>query len=132
MQRAFLFIFINLITFACMSTSTTYQYADGSANVYIIRPDSLEYIPVRPEESSTGFYSGGDPKKVALKPEEFRNVQNLLEAARKNQEVHMSDRIKTSGMITTFSGSERTQVILIPGSTEITTIEAELKKLLNN
>lgn len=110
--------------------STYYQYADGSANAYIIKPDSLEYIPVKPEESSTGMYSGGDPKKVALKPEEFRNVTAMLEAAKKNHSIHIPDRIKTSGMITTISGDEKTHFILKPGCKEITIIEAELKKLL--
>jgi hypothetical protein len=57
-----------------MSTPTHYQYADGSANVYIIKADSLEYIPVTPEESATGMYSGGEPKKAVLTPEEFRNT----------------------------------------------------------
>jgi hypothetical protein len=65
MQRVVFILFILFTVTACMSTST-YQYADGSANVYRIKPDSLEYIPVKPEESSTGMYSGGEPKKVAL------------------------------------------------------------------
>jgi hypothetical protein len=130
MQQARLFLFINLITFACMNTSTTYQYADGSANVYIIKPDSLEYIPIRPEESSTGFYSGGDPKKVSVTPEEYRTMSTMLEAARKKHEIHIPDRIKTSGMITIFSGDEKTQFILTPGCKEITEIETALKKLL--
>lgn len=114
-----------------MSTSITYQYADGSANVYIIKPDSLEYIPIKPEESSTGFYSGGDPKKVSVTPDEYRSLSAMLEAAKKKHEIHIPDRIKTSGMITTFSGSEKTHFILKPGCTEITAIETELKSLLN-
>ncbi len=129
MQRIFVILFFNFILLACMH-STSYQYADGSANVYIIKPDSLEYLPVKPEESSTGFYSGGDPRKVALTTEEFGNVQYMLEAAKKKHEIHIPDRIKTSGMITTFSGSEKTHFILEPGCKEITTIESELKKLL--
>lgn len=110
--------------------STTYQYSDGSANVYIIKSDSLEYVPIKAEQSSTGFYSGGDPKKVALKTEDFRNLRAVLEAARAKHEIHIPDRIKTSGMITTFSGTEKTQFILTPGCKEITVIEGELKRLL--
>lgn len=131
MQRAIFILFINLILTACMNTST-YQYADGSANVYILKSDSLEYIPIRPEESSTGFYSGGDPKKVAVTLEECRTMRAMLEAAKEKHEIHIPDRIKTSGMITTFSGDEKTQFILTPGCKEITEIEAELKKLLSN
>lgn len=131
MQRLFLILFFNFTLIACMD-STRYQYADGSANLYIITPDSLEYVPVKPEASSTGMYSGGDPKKVALKPETFRNVRALLETAKKNHAVHIPDRIKTSGMITTLSGDKETHLILKPGCEEITNIENELKKLLGN
>jgi hypothetical protein len=110
--------------------STSYQYADGSANVYVLTTDSLEYIPVKPEESSTGFYSGGDPKRIALTPEAFRNLRAMLETAKKKHEIHIPDRIKTSGMITTLSGAEKTNFILKPGCKEITEIETALKKLL--
>lgn len=110
--------------------STRYQYADGNANVYILTPDSLEYVPVKPEESSTGMYSGGDSKKVALTPEQFRNMRAMLETAKKKHNIHIPDRIKTSGMITTISGDEKTSFVLKPGCTEMSAIEAELKKLL--
>lgn len=130
MQRTLVILFFNLTTLACMSTSTHYQYADGSANVYVITADSLEYVPVKPEESSTGMYSGGEPKKVALKSEEFRNVRAMLEAAKKKHEIHIPDRIKTSGMITSISGAEEIHFILKPGCAEITTIESTLKTLL--
>lgn len=130
MQRLFLILFFNFTLLACMN-ATTYQYADGSANVYIIKSDSLEYIPIKPEESSTGFYSGGDPKKVSVTPQEYRSLTAMLEAAKKKHEIHIPDRIKTSGMITTFSGNEKTHFILTPGCKEITEIEAALKKLLD-
>lgn len=110
--------------------SVHYQYADGSANVYILKPDSLEYVPVKPEESSTGMYSGGEPKKVALAPEEFRAISNLLEGAIKKTEIHIPDRVKTSGTITTFSGNEKRSVMLKPGCKEIAELEAALKKSL--
>ncbi len=116
---------------ACMNNSDYYQYADGSANVYIITSDSLEYIPVKPEESSTGMYSGGEPKKTALSIQEFRNVRFMLEAAKKNHAAHIPERIKTSGIITTISGDESTNFILRPGCKEITEIETQLKKLLH-
>lgn len=129
MQKIVGALFFTFILTACMSNST-YQYADGSANVYIITSDSLEYIPVKPEESSTGMYSGGEPKKTALSIQEFRNVRSMLETAKKNHAIHIPDRIKTSAMITILSGDEKTNFILKPGCKEITAIETQLKKLL--
>lgn len=130
MKRILVVLLFDLILASCMNSSTYYQYADGNANVYIITSDSLEYIPVKPEESSTGIYNGGEPKKIALSIQEFRNVSGLLEAAKKNNAIHIPDRIKTSGMITTLSGDEKTNFILKPGSKEISTIETLLKRLL--
>lgn len=129
MHRLPAILLLVLIT-ACMDNSTYYQYADGSANVYILTSDSLEYVPVKPEESSTGFYSGGEPKKVALTPQQFRTVRAMLETAKTKHEIHLPDRIKTSGMITTIDGSTKNSIILKPGCAELVRIEKELKELL--
>lgn len=110
---------------------TYYQYADGSANVYVLTSDSLEYIPVKPEESSTGFYSGGDSKKVAITPQQFRMIRAMFETVKTKHEIHLPDRIKTSGMITTFNGTEKNSIIIKPGSQQMMQIEKELKELLN-
>jgi hypothetical protein len=130
MQRILAVLLFNLTLASCMNNSTYYQYADGSANVYIITSSSLEYVPVKPEESSTGMYSGGEPKKISLSIHEFRNLRALLEAAKNNHAIHIPDRIKTSGLITTISGNDKTSFILKPGSKEITSIETLLTKLL--
>lgn len=129
MHRLFSILLI-LLTTACMDNQTYYHYADGSANVYVLTSDSLEYIPVRPEESSTGFYSGGVPKKVALTPRQFRYVRAMFESAKARHDIHLPDRIKTSGVITTFSGTEKNSIILKPGSEQLVEIEKQLKKLL--
>jgi hypothetical protein len=110
--------------------NTAYQYSDGNANVYSIRPGTLEYIPVKPQESSSGFYQGGDPKKVALTSQAFQTLAALFETARNNTGIHITERKKGSGMIITLVGSEKHSVILKPGSAELTNIETALKELL--
>ena len=57
-------------------------------------------------------------------------VRAMFEAAKTKHEVHLPDRIKTSGMITTVNGSTSNSIILKPGCTELVRIEAELKELL--
>jgi hypothetical protein len=110
--------------------TTSYQYSDGNANVYIITPDTLEYVPVKPNESSTGFYSGGVPKKVMLTANQFQHLVALIEAAMKNTDAHIPERIKGSGAIKTLTGSEKHSIFLKPGSVELGKIEAALKELL--
>lgn len=124
------FGFFTLILLSCMNQSVQYGYADGSANRYIITPDQLEYIPVRPEESSTGMYSGGEPKKVSLTKDQFEKISSLLERALQTTEAHMEDRMKTSGLVEKIVGNERKSCILKPKSEPLVEIEKALKELL--
>ena len=113
-----------------MNQSPRYNFADGSANVYYVTESSLEYIPVRPEQSSTGTYSGGNPGKISLTAEQFNSVKDLLEAAMRNTDIHIPDRIKTSGQITRVDGTGDTTVYITGASSEMREIESLLHKLL--
>lgn len=110
-----------------MNRAIEYEYSDGSANRYIITPDSLEYIPVQPHESSTGFYSGGVPKKISITPETYRLIKQTLESALTNEAVHTDKRAKMTGLITVKSKNLRT--IVVPGR-ELDAIDSLLKTIL--
>lgn len=112
-----------------MNTPIHYEYADGSANLYLLTETSLEYLPVKPEESSTGRYSGGDPKTVAVTPAEFNELKDLFDKALENTSIHIPDRMKTSGMISMI-GSTKKQCIIKPGCAEMIAIEEALKRTL--
>ena len=120
-----------LVSVSCMKSAYQYTYSDGSANRYILAPGTLEYDPVTPEESSTGTYSGGDPKTVSISPEQFDSIRHLLDKAISDTAVHIEDRIKTSGAIAVVKGNDRTQVILAPGSAEKEAIENLLRKIMS-
>lgn len=101
-------------------------YADGSANRYEISASELRYIPVKPEESSTGMYSGGEPARIALSEEQYKRLKNLFEAALAKTDQQIPDRIKTSGLVVV---GEK-QVILKPESAIKGEIENKLNELL--
>ena len=113
-----------------MNTPVRYEYADGSANLYLLTETQLQYVPVKPEESSTGMYSGGDAKKVTLSQSQFNKVKKLLDDALDNTSIHIKDRMKTSGMITRI-GSQEAQCIIKPYCGEMIAIEEALKKILD-
>jgi hypothetical protein len=113
-----------------MAQTTTYEYADGSGNRYLISESSLEYVPVKKEESSTGMYSGGEPRLVPISSATFGTLRQLLENAWSKKEVHIADRIKTSGAITRIADNKHGTIILRPGCAEITAIENALKNSL--
>jgi hypothetical protein len=112
-----------------MKPSPIYEYGDGSANRYTITATTLTYDPVKPEESSTGMYSGGDPAEVALTPDQYNRLRDLFDAAINHTEIHISERIKTSGMITRTLGTETSTVILKPQTAELEEIERVLRDL---
>jgi hypothetical protein len=128
-MRYFLF-FLLLTNLSCMKTDRRYEYADGSANRYIITTSKLEYDPVTPAESSTGTYSGGDPKIVTISAAQFEEIGQLFDKALRNEAVHIQDRMKTSGEILVIKGDAQTRVVLAPGCAEKEEIESLLKKSL--
>ncbi len=128
-MRYSLILFL-LLNFSCMKSDHQYVYADGSANRYIITSDTLKYDPVTPAESSTGSYSGGDPKTVSISAAQFESISQLFDKAVANKAVHIEDRMKTSGAISIVKGDNRTQIILAPGCAEKEAIESLLRKIL--
>jgi hypothetical protein len=131
-MRQFMFLLIiTLLIFSCTNRTTQYEYADGNGNRYVLTSSSLSYIPVKPEESSSGRYSGGDPKEILLKDDQFNSVQTLLRNAISNSSNHIQNRVKMSGLITVVYKEEHKQYILQPGSEELRAIEAILKEVLD-
>jgi hypothetical protein len=113
-----------------MSELTYYKYADGSGNTYVITRDKLEYIPVKPKESSSFQYSGGNPALAILSESQFDNLAQLLETLLKKTDVHTENRVMMSGLIIRHTGMDQQQAILRPGCREILIIETEFNKLL--
>lgn len=123
-------IFTLLIT-ACMNTTADqYEYADGSANLYRITRDSVQYIPVTPAESSTGFYSGGKPATVSITAEQFQLLKQQLDGAIADTSLHTPDRAKRTALIVRTGPQDTTRVILHQGAAPIAIIETYLKELL--
>jgi hypothetical protein len=115
-----------------MKTPSQYEYSDGSANRYVITQTTVEYIPVKPEESSTGMYSGGEPKSITITADQFNSLAKTFDLAFKNTNAHMSDRPKMSGLITSISRNATNKAILKPNSEEKQAIEEALRKVLAN
>ncbi|MBX2894473.1 MAG: hypothetical protein KF763_03465 [Cyclobacteriaceae bacterium] len=109
-----------------MSKQPNLTYADGSANRYEISTRELRYLPIKPEESSTGTYSGGQPAQVGLNEEQYNRLRSLFEMAIAQPDQQIPDRIKTSGLVVV--GNK--QANLKPGSALMLEIESALQNLL--
>jgi hypothetical protein len=113
-----------------------YRYADGTGNLYIIYPESIEYLPITRAESSSGNYDGGTPKTVKITDRQYRDVAAILDRALDLKSIHVGNgkngRVKGSGMISKRVNERQilTQVIDRDSRSQ-TEIEALLKQLLN-
>ena len=76
-----------------------YIFFDGSRNKYVITENSLEYIPIKPEESSSGTYSGGEYVKKNLTEDEYKSIDKLLNKAIMDKENQTDEMAKGNPII---------------------------------
>lgn len=117
---------------SCSKSEPQYEYADGNGNRYVLSRSSMHYYPVNPKESSTGTYSGGEPKSVALTPKQYRQLQELIEKAIQNSTIHLPARTKMSGLITAYTDGNKKQYIIDATRAETKAIEDLLRGYLNH
>lgn len=99
----------------------TVAFADGSGNVTRVarRPDDAvitwEYHPVRPEHSSSGVYSGGEPAAGELAPERALALWKRLRALEADPAVRAERRELGTGRLTISTGDGVTELLLLSG-----------------
>ncbi len=110
------------------------RYCDGSGNEYIINNDqkfTIEYNPVKPLQSSSGIYNGGDYVKKEISELQFDKIISTLREAIEKRDIYINDRMKGSGMIILQEDDKENVYILEPGSKEIRNIEENLHNIIN-
>ncbi len=101
--------------------SWTLSFHDGSNNAFVVSVPvpgsigSLEYRPVRPEESSSGVYCGGEPRTVPVPASVAIRLQNWVEQLARATENHVGNRTMGSGAFSIRASASRTQFLLGPG-----------------
>lgn len=80
----------------------TVTYSDGSANGFRFEqaatgPATYQYAPVKPEESSTGIYSGGKPASGKLDAKQVETLTRFVRDFEADQKNQVTDRAKGTG-----------------------------------
>jgi len=125
---------ILLMQYACSVSSQDniiLKYADGSGNRYIITNDTIEYIPVKMEESSSGEYDGGEAQKKKISSDAFLQIKNKFDEIFNNKSIQIKDRIMTSGVLT-IERNKKTKEVIVMKCKEQEELESLLKKALTN
>ncbi len=82
-------------------------YNDGNANAYIINTNNFKYDPVTTMESSSGTYSGGEPKNFEISNSQFNEIFIRAEQVVTNDNIKIDTRQMGTGFIKiTFENSE--------------------------
>jgi hypothetical protein len=123
----FIASFVLIFTNAYSGSSKDYLYVDGNNNEYRISMDSLYYNPITPIESSSGEYSGGNPKQVKITTAEYTQIESIIQAIKKDKPNHSKTR--QMGMGTLVFGKKRIYVQM--NATLKIELENLLKELLN-
>ncbi len=111
------------------------RYLDGSGNEYIINNEAkitIEYNPVKPLQSSSGIYDGGDYVKKEISEIQYDKIISTLREAIENRDIYINNRVKGSGMIILQEEDKEDVYILEPGSKEIDNIEKSLQNIFQN
>ncbi len=113
-------------------TLKIYNYLDENGNKYIISNKSIEYIPVKPSFSSSGVYNGGKYVNKELNKIQYDWIISNLNFAIKNKNIHIKDRVKTSGLIIIRDKNKEDSYVLSPDSEEKHKIESLLQEIILN
>jgi hypothetical protein len=108
-----------------------YSYADGSGNLYEFNKSSFEYFPVKPEQSSTGHYSGGEYVKLLPRAADIEKLIDLIHFAKADTADHVQNRDKGTGQITFKNKNGLQSFILYMQSPHKKLIEEALSKIKN-
>ncbi len=96
------------------------SFSDGSNNRFLLfiiasGSGSLEYIPVQPENSSSGFYSGGAPASADLAEGMTQTILEKVDLLEKDTEKHLSARKMGSGLFVLKIGNQTRKFIIEAG-----------------
>ena len=83
-----------------------YIYYDGAGNKYEIQRLSLAYTPIKPAESSSGTYDGGESYTKVLTKLDFIKFVDVFERAIWNEEAHSERREMGCGTVRKYLGRE--------------------------
>jgi hypothetical protein len=109
------------------------EYADGNGNSYIVTPGetiTLEYNPIKPAQSSSGVYDGGEYVKKEISETEYQAIVGAIKSAVKNKSVHLQNRPLGSGKILIETENGKKRYVIAQNSDEQQRIEEQLKKAL--
>lgn len=104
------------------SNAPVLSFSDGSNNRFLLFITAsgsgiLEYMPMQPENSSSGFYSGGVPASADLAEGMTQTILEKVDLLEKDTEKHLSARKMGSGIFVLQNDRQTRKFIVEAGET---------------
>jgi hypothetical protein len=106
------------------------RYSDINNNSYSATEKELVYSPVKAEQSSSGFYSGGDPARQTLRPEDWEILEQLVMAILDNESIHLKQRRMLTVLLRVEQADLKRSSLILARSEEQAALEAFLRNRL--
>lgn len=107
-----------------------YHYTDAMSNTFVFGADSLQYLPIKPELSSSGVADGGSPKSTALSKTQFEALDLLAKQALEDVASHIPNRNMGCGTLTLVDATGEKTVFIAAKAATKAELEAALKDAL--
>jgi len=105
-------------------------YSDGNANTWIISPSGLEYIPVTPQESSSGIYSGGVPVNKTITSLVYQKICEATDTIFRSGKPFLVMRTMGSVQIRRIMNDKEETVILVSEDTNVISLRTLLDEYI--
>jgi hypothetical protein len=107
------------------------QYTDQNNNTYSVSATQISYRAIRPENSSSGTYSGGSDRQKTISKDKFKKITSLAEQLFDDSSSHAVRREMRTAMLNIGPTGKEQKVILYP-SAKRTEFEEILKLTLGD
>lgn len=104
---------------ACASTKKTQMiyYTDQNNNSYSLSVSQINYRAIKPEQSSSGTYSGGNDRRVNISKKQFEKILTLAEQLFEDPSSHAERREMGTSILKMSQSINDKRVILYPSET---------------
>ncbi len=114
-----------------INAQVNYIYSDGNSNTYHISETQINYEPVTKENSSSGTYSGGNPKTKSISQKDFEKINSLFKETIAAKAEQQQNHEMMTGLLIHKKGKKTIEQIVLKSSSQyLIKIEALLKSVL--
>lgn len=125
-----IFLSILICSLGKLMAYPDFVYSDGNGNSFIVTQTALSYEPVSAKMSSSGFYSGGEPYQVVLKPNAKRKLESAFQACLKAPKSELdTERQKGTGFLSYQEQNTKKSLIFKMNSKTKEKLETTLKEI---